>query len=74
MIDARQQREELLKDAAAIRQSLASLNRAALLCKICLVYFLVVPVRKRLQAGIKARREALREVNQSIENSSVIVH
>ncbi|MYF36705.1 MAG: DUF4236 domain-containing protein [Synechococcus sp. SB0678_bin_12] len=38
VIDARQQREELLKDAAAIQQSLASLNRVALLCKICLVY------------------------------------
>ena len=71
VIDARQQREELLKDTASIRYSLASLNRVALLCKICLVYFLVAPIRRRFQSGIEARREALQEVEQAIENSSV---
>ena len=71
VIDARQQREELLKDAASIRQSVASLNRVALISRICLIYFLIAPIRKRFQAGIKARREALQEVEQAIENSSV---
>ena len=71
VIDARRQKQELLKDAAAIRQSLISLNRIALMSRFCLVYFLIAPIRRRLQAGIKARREALQEVEQAIENSSV---
>ncbi|MXZ83939.1 MAG: DUF4236 domain-containing protein [Synechococcus sp. SB0666_bin_14] len=71
VIDARQQRQELVKDAASIQQSLASLNWVALLCKICLIYFLVALIRKRFQSGIKARGEALQEVEQAIENSSV---
>ena len=71
VIDARQQKQELLKDAAAIQQSLASLNRVALISRICLVSFLVAPIRRRFQAGAKARREALQEVEQAIENSSV---
>lgn len=71
VIDATQQREELRKDAASIKQSLASINLIALLAKIVLIYFFVAPIRKSLQSGITARREALEEVYQSIENSSV---
>lgn len=71
VIDASRQREELGKDVASINQSLVSLNRVALLAKVCLLYFFVAPIRKSLQSGIKARREALAEIHQSIENSSV---
>lgn len=71
VIDARQQTKELRKDAASIQQSLTSLNRIALISKIFLIYFLVPSTRKRLQSGIKARGEALQEINQSIKDSSV---
>ena len=71
VINARQQREDLMKDAVSIKQSLASLNLVALISRICLVYFFVAPIRRRLQSGIKARGEALQEVEQAIGSSSV---
>ena len=71
VIDARQQKKDLLKDAATIRQSLVSLNRVTVICKLCLIYLLIAHIRRRLQSGIKARREALQEVEQAIESSSV---
>ena len=71
VIDANQQREDLTKDVASIKRSLDSLNLVTLLAKVCLLYFLVAPIRRRLQAGIKARREALAEVSESVENASV---
>lgn len=71
VIDANRQREELQQDADTIRQSLSLLNLGALVAKVCLLYFLVAPLRRNLQQGIKARTEALREVLQSIANSRV---
>ena len=71
VIDAKQQERELREDAVSIKRSLDFLRLVALLSRICLVYFLVAPVRRSLQSGIKARSEALEEVCQSIGSSSV---
>ena len=71
VINAKRQKEELKKDAASIKQSLNSLKLVALLSKVCLIYFFISPIRKKLQSGIKARKEALEEIYQSMENSSV---
>ena len=71
VIDANRQRQELQQDAEAVRQSLNLLNLGALVAKVCLLYFLVAPLRRKLQLGLKARTEALKEVSQSIANSSV---
>ncbi|UPM50129.1 DUF4236 domain-containing protein [Synechococcus sp. A10-1-5-1] len=71
VIDANRQRDELKRDAASIRDSLSLIRFGAILSKLCLVYFLLPSLKRAIQAGIKARQDALREVSSSIELSVV---
>lgn len=71
VIDANRQRDELKRDAASIRGSLSLIRFGAIFTKLCLVYFLLPSLKRAIQAGIKARQDALREVCSSIELSSV---
>jgi len=71
VIDANRQRGELKKDAASIRGSLSLIRVGAIFSKLCLVYFLLPSLRRAIQAGIKARQDALREVNSSVVLSAV---
>ena len=71
VIDANRQRDELKKDALAIRGSLSLVRFGAILSKICLVYFLVPSLKRSIQAGIKARQDALEEIRSSIALSAV---
>ena len=71
VIDANRQREELRSDAETIRKSLSLVRFGSLLSKVCLAYFLVPPLRRQIQAGIKARQDALQELQSSIAASAV---
>jgi len=71
VIDANRQREELRADAASIKKSLSLLRFGSLLSKVFLAYFIVPPLRRQIQAGIKARQDALQELQSSIAASAV---
>lgn len=71
VIDANRQRDRLEKDALSIRGSLSLVRYGTILLKICLVYFLVPSLKRSIQAGIKARQDALEEVRSSIALSAV---
>ena len=71
VIDANRQKQELTRDAESIKGSLSLLHFGSILSKVFLVYFFLPSVKKSINAGIKARQDALKEVTASIAASTV---
>ena len=71
VIDANRQKQELTRDAESIKGSLSLLRLGEVLSKVCLIYFFVPSLKRSIQAGIKGRKDALKEVSESIAASSV---
>ena len=71
VIDANRQKQELTRDAESIKGSLSLLRLGEVLSKVCLIYFFVPSLKRSIQAGIKGRQDALKEVSESIAASAV---
>ena len=71
VIDANSQKQELTRDAESIKGSLSLLRIGEVLSKVFLIYFFVASLKKSIQAGIKRRQDALKEVSESIAASAV---
>jgi len=71
VIDANRQKQELTRDASSIQGSLSLLRLGEILSKVCLIYFFVPSLKRSIQAGIKGRQDALKEVTASIGASTV---
>ena len=71
VIDANSQKQELTRDAESIKGSLSLLRIGEVLSKVCLIYFFVPSLKRSIQAGIKERQDALKEVSESIAASAV---
>ena len=71
VIDANRQKQELTRDAESIKGSLSLLRIGEVLSKVCLIYFFVPSLKRSIQAGIKGRQDALKEVSESIAASAV---
>ena len=71
VIDANRQKQELTRDAESIKGSLSLLRLGEVLSKVCLIYFFVPSLKRSIQAGIKERQDALKEVTESIAASAV---
>ena len=71
VIDANRQKQELTRDAESIKGSLSILRIGEVLSKVFLIYFFVPSLKRSIQAGIKGRQDALKEVSESIAASAV---
>lgn len=71
VIDANHQKQELTRDAESIKGSLSLLRLGEVLSKVCLIYFFLPHLKRSIQAGIKGRKDALKEVTESIAASAV---
>ena len=71
VIDANRQKQELIRDAESIKGSLSLLRLGEVLSKVCLIYFFVPSLKRSIQAGIRGRQDALKELTESIAASAV---